>query len=79
MKFIMCDIKLIFGGIMKISIIGTGYVGLVTGICLADFGNNIICADNGKEKIDILNKDQLPIYESGPKEMLERNWHYKRI
>ncbi len=64
---------------MKISIIGTGYDGLVTGICLADFGNNIICADNGKEKIDILNKDQLPIYEPGPKEMLERNRHYKRI
>lgn len=41
---------------MKISIIGTGYVGLVTGVCLADFGNNIICVDNGKEKIDILNK-----------------------
>ena len=41
---------------MKISIIGTGYVGLVTGIYLADFGNNIICVDNDKEKIDILNK-----------------------
>jgi UDPglucose 6-dehydrogenase len=70
---------IIFGGIIKIAIIGTGYVGLVTVVCLADFGNNIICADNGKEKIDILNKDQLPIYEPGPKEMLERNRHYKRI
>ena len=64
---------------MKIAIIGTGYVGLVTGVCLADFGNNISCADNGKEKIDILNKDQLPIYEPGLKEMQERNRHYKRI
>ncbi len=64
---------------MKISIIGTGYVGLVTGVCLADFGNNIICADNDKEKIDILNRGQLPIYEPGLKEIIERNRNYKRI
>ena len=64
---------------MKIAIIGTGYVGLVTGVCLADFGNNIICVDNDKEKIDILNKGQLPIYEPGLKEIIERNRHYKRI
>ena len=64
---------------MKIIIIGTGYVGLVTGVCLADFGNNIICVDNDKEKIDILNKGQLPIYEPGLKEIIERNMHYKRI
>ncbi len=64
---------------MKITIIGTGYVGLVTGVCLADFGNNIICVDNDKEKIDILNKGQLPIYEPGLKEIIERNRHYKRI
>jgi len=64
---------------MKIAIIGTGYVGLVTGVCLADFGNNIICVDNGKEKIDILNKGQLPIYEPGLKEIIERNRRYKRI
>lgn len=64
---------------MRISIIGAGYVGLVTGVCLADFGNNIICVDNDKEKIDILNKDQLPIYGPGLKEIIERNRHYKRI
>ena len=64
---------------MKIAIIGTGYVGLVTGVCLADFGNDIICVDNNKEKIDILNKGQLPIYEPGLKEIIERNRHYKRI
>lgn len=64
---------------MKIAIIGTGYVGLVTGVCLADFGNDIICADNDKEKIDILNKGQLPIYEPGLKEIIERNRRYKRI
>ena len=64
---------------MKIAIIGTGYVGLVTGICLADFGNNIICVNNDKEKINILNKGQLHIYEPGLKEIIERNRHYKRI
>ncbi len=64
---------------MKITLIGTGYVGLVTGVCLADFGNNIICVDNDKEKIDLLNKGQLPIYEPGLKEIMERNRHYKRI
>ena len=52
---------------MKIAIIGTGYVGLVTGVCLSDFGNNIICVDNDKEKIDILDKGYLPIYEPGLK------------
>jgi len=64
---------------MKITIIGTGYVGLVTGVCLADFGNDIICVDNDKEKIDILNRGQLPIYEPGLKEIIERNRQYKRI
>jgi UDPglucose 6-dehydrogenase len=64
---------------MKITIIGTGYVGLVTGVCLADFGNNIICVDNDKEKVDILNNGQLPIYEPGLKEIIERNRCYKRI
>ena len=64
---------------MKITIIGTGYFGLVTGVCLADFGNNIICADKNKEKIDFLNKGQLPIYEPGLKEIIERNRSYKRI
>ena len=64
---------------MKISIVDTSYVGLVTGVCLADFGNNIICVDNDREKIDILNKGQLPIYEPELKEIIERNKHYKRI
>jgi len=64
---------------MKIAIIGTGYVGLVTGVCLADFGNDIICTDNDKEKINILNSGQLPIYEPGLKEIIERNRNCKRI
>ena len=64
---------------MKIAIIGTGYVGLVAGVCLADFGNDIICIDNDKEKINILNEGQLPIYEPGLKGIIERNRYYKRI
>jgi len=51
----------------------------VNGVCLADFGNNIICVDNNKEKIDTLNRGQLPIYEPGLIEIIERNRHYKRI
>lgn len=62
---------LIFGCIMKITIIGIEYVGLVTGVCLADFGNDIICVDNDKEKIDILDSGQLPLYEPGLKEIIE--------
>jgi len=64
---------------MKIAISGTGYVGLVISVYLADFGNNVICVDNDEEKIDILNKGQLPIYEPGLKEIIERNKCYKRI
>jgi UDPglucose 6-dehydrogenase len=56
---------------MKITIIGIEYVGLVTGVCLADFGNDIICVDNDKEKIDILDSGQLPLYEPGLKEIIE--------
>ncbi len=47
----------------KIAVIGSGYVGLVTGTCLSDFGHNIICVDNDKEKIDKLNNGIIPIYE----------------
>ena len=68
--YLLIFLLLIFGGIMKITIIGTGYVGLVTGVCLADFGNNIICVDNNKEEIDILNKGQLPIHEPRLKEYI---------
>lgn len=57
---------------MKISIIGTGYVGLITGVCLADKGHEIICVDNDKEKVNMINNKQPPIYEPGLKELLER-------
>jgi len=64
---------------MKISIIGTGYVGLTVGICLANFGNDIICVDIDKDKIEKLKKGILPIYEPGLKEVLDRNINESRI
>ena len=58
---------------MNITIIGTGYVGLVTGACLADLGNNVFCLDVDQAKIDLLNHGGVPIYEPGLKEIIERN------
>ncbi len=50
---------------MKIAILGTGYVGLVTGTCLADSGNDVTCVDIDQRKIEALNRDEVPIYEPG--------------
>ena len=50
---------------MNITIIGTGYVGLVTGTCLADFGHNVICVDKDESKINKLKEGIMPIYELG--------------
>ena len=58
---------------MNITIIGTGYVGLVTGACLADLGNHVFCLDVDQAKIDLLNSGGVPIYEPGLKEIIERN------
>jgi len=60
-------------GTMKIAIVGTGYVGLVTGTCLAEMGNDVICVDNDKKKIDLLNSGKIPIWEPGLEEMVTRN------
>ncbi|BBF42921.1 UDP-glucose dehydrogenase [Lachnospiraceae bacterium KM106-2] len=57
---------------MKVTVIGTGYVGLVTGVLLSDFGNDVICVDNNKEKIDLLNRNSCPIYEPGLQEVLAK-------
>jgi len=58
---------------MNICIIGTGYVGLVTGAVFADLGNNVICVDNDAEKIGMITRGVMPIYEPGLEEMVERN------
>jgi len=64
---------------MKIGIIGSGYVGLVTGTCFAHLGNEVICIDNDVKKIDMLEKGQIPIYEPGLKEMIRKNVKEKRL
>jgi len=63
----------------KIAIIGTGYVGLVTGSCLSDFGLNVTCVDNDDLKIEKLLKGVVPIYEPGLELIIERNVYYKRL
>lgn len=59
--------------ILKITVVGTGYVGIVTSACLAEIGHNVICLDINKEKIDKLKKGDCPIYENGLKELLLKN------
>ncbi len=58
---------------MKITVVGTGYVGLVTGTCLAETGNDVVCVDCDREKIDLLNGGEIPIYEPGLAELVRRN------
>jgi len=64
---------------MKLAVIGTGYVGLVTGTCFAEMGNNVICVDNNKSKIDGLNKGKIPIWEPGLEDMVHRNVEGSRL
>ena len=58
---------------MKITMIGTGYVGLVTGTCLAEVGNDVLCLDVDARKIDMLNQGGVPIHEPGLEPMVRRN------
>ena len=59
---------------MKICTIGTGYVGLVSAACFADLGNVVWCVDKDKSKIDMLNNNQIPIFEPGLKELVNKNY-----
>jgi len=58
---------------MKVTVVGTGYVGLVSGTCLADVGNDVLCIDNDQEKVERLKKGQIPIFEPGLEALVLRN------
>ena len=64
---------------MKLCMIGTGYVGLVSGVCFSDVGNKVYCVDKDKKKIDLLNNGKIPIYEPGLEEILKKNYRQKRL
>ncbi|SEB07127.1 UDPglucose 6-dehydrogenase [Paenibacillus sp. ov031] len=58
---------------MNIAVIGTGYVGLVSGVCFSEIGNQVICVDNNEAKVEMLNEGNVPIYEPGLKELMASN------
>lgn len=64
---------------MKITIIGAGYVGLVSGVCFADFGHDVICVEKDQRKLELLQRGEVPIYEPGLEQLLARNLDTGRI
>ena len=64
---------------MKVTVFGSGYVGLVTGACLAEVGNHVMCVDVDPAKINLLNNGGVPIYEPGLSEMVTRNHQAGRL
>ena len=64
---------------MKITIVGSGHVGLVTGICFAEIGHQILCVDNDVEKLETLRKGEVPFYEPGVERLLHKHLKSKRL
>ncbi|MDR0383075.1 MAG: nucleotide sugar dehydrogenase, partial [Spirochaetaceae bacterium] len=64
---------------IKLTVVGVGYVGLVSGSCLADFGNSVICVDKDAAKIALLRDGKMPVYESGLEELVARNIAERRL
>ena len=64
---------------MDIAVVGTGYVGLVTGTCLSETGHNVVCVDKDAEKIRLLNDGQVPIYEPRLADLIKKNVRKNRL
>ena len=64
---------------MRIAMIGSGYVGLVSGVCFSDFGHHVVCVDSNRDKIERLNRGEVPIYEPGLGQLMSRNLEAGRL